>query len=183
MLSLLDLRKRTSGSNRRSPPAPWAKLPAISSLNPRRRHPNRTAPRRTNPMSRSPLVSPTVPALVSLSPHVTWMRRPSDRSCPWRRRRWHSYNALRQRDLRCKRRQKECNTQELHCSPSKSNQCTQAAATNLQRGKRMEPMLVDSAWRDERSRPISRSWKWGRISVIAKCLNSSLNAFLGCPNR
>jgi len=69
-------------------------------------YPNRTAPGRTNPPSRNPSISAATRALISRSPRVAWMPRPSDRSgASLRRRRRHSHHILRQRHLRCQRDQ------------------------------------------------------------------------------
>ena len=111
--------------NRRSPPASGAKHPLISPLNPARLDPNRAGPRWTDPTSGNPHISPAIPALISLSPHEAWVRRPPDHLLVWRR--WwrlHSHNRLCQRHLRGKRRQKECVTQELHRSSSERSNLT-----------------------------------------------------------
>jgi len=92
--------------NRKSPPVSSAESPSVSSPVPSRCHPHRAAPGRTNPSSRNPYVSSAIPAMISRSPHETWLRRPSDRSGvgrrAWRR---HPHHSLRQRQLRRQCRQ------------------------------------------------------------------------------
>lgn len=96
--------------SQQSSPVSTVKLPSISSPSPIRRHPLGAAPGWANPLSLIPDISFSIPALISRSPHKTWLRWPSGHLgvSRWGRR-CHSNNSLRQRYLGHQHWRKQCN--------------------------------------------------------------------------